>query len=242
MRVSFTFNNVKKPNIYLLNTESRPLWSTLRRDSAVIPLRAGAYPGKLNYGTRQLEVPIGIKHEGYVNLQKLKEELASWLIHSEPRPLVFDDESDRTYYAVIDGATNLEEFLKFGKGVLFFTCYDPFKYGTQQIVPLSTAAIHNDGSEPTNLILNITFSQAASEIKISHNATGQYVRVIYNFVAGDRLTIDLTKRKIIINDNLQMATYDWKSRPFQLLAGSNNFTVSPSNVANIQMIFTPRWL
>ena len=43
------------------------------------------------------------------DLQKLKEDLADWLYTEQPAELIFDDELDRAYLALIDGSVDLDE-------------------------------------------------------------------------------------------------------------------------------------
>ncbi|MEQ3562544.1 distal tail protein Dit [Bacillus thuringiensis] len=50
--------------------------------------------------------------------KKVKEDLADWLYTEQPAELVFDDELDRTYLALIDGSVDLDEIVNRGKGLL----------------------------------------------------------------------------------------------------------------------------
>ena len=54
---------------------------------------------------RRIDVPIVIKaKKDIADLQKVKEDLAAWLVTKQPSELIFDDELDRTYLALIDGS------------------------------------------------------------------------------------------------------------------------------------------
>jgi predicted phage tail component-like protein len=80
------------------------------------------------------------------------------------------------------------------------------------------------------------------DITITQQETGKFVKIIWDFAAGDVLEIDLKKRKVSINGVLQMTAYDWRSTPYMLLPGANTLTVVPAEVATTQITFRPRWL
>ena len=64
-------------------------------------------------------------------MQKIKEDLADWLYTEQPAELIFDDELDRTYLALIDGSVDLDEIVNRGRGVVTFVCPMPYKLGKQ---------------------------------------------------------------------------------------------------------------
>jgi predicted phage tail component-like protein len=235
---NFSFNGITKDYLYALEGSNRTPWAPVVRILQEVPNRPGAYlKKKRNVSPRHLPIPVAFKASNKGELQSLKENFASWLIHDEAKPLVFDDEPDRTYYAVVDGSFDLNEFVNLGQGVIPFICPDPYKYGSEKTVNGTT--VTNNGTVETNPIITANFSTSSSEYKIEH-PNGKYVRVIYNFVAGDVLEIDLTKRKVTINENLQMAAYDWRSQPFSLLPGGNSLTATGGATTSIK--FRERWL
>lgn len=240
---NFSFNGITKNYITVLRGSNRPAWAPIARVYREIPGGTGVYLNKKRKTQhRPLPIPVYFKAENIADLQKIKEEVAAWLIHDEPKPLIFDDEPDRTYYAVVDGGFDIDEFVRIGSGVIPFVCPDPYKYGAEKTLTIGTSAIVNKGPTETNPIITITFSKAASEFKITHNETGKWVRVIYNFIFGDRVVIDLEKRKITVNNTLKMTSYDWKSQPFKLLPGANTFSFSSSNVSTATIKYRERWL
>ncbi|WP_179864255.1 distal tail protein Dit, partial [Bacillus cereus] len=66
--------------------------------------------------------------------------------------LIFDDELDRTYLALIDGSIDLEELVNRGKGVITFVCPMPYKLGPTKTVEFQAnerglaANVQNEGS------------------------------------------------------------------------------------------------
>jgi predicted phage tail component-like protein len=160
---SFTFNGIKKDYIQALRGSNRPAWAPIERQYIEILSRAGAYPLGKKTRPRPLPVPVLIKAKDIADLQKLKEDLAAWLITDEPKELIFDDEPDRVYYAEVDGEFNPEEIIKYGQGVINFICPDPYKYGVEHtiIIPSGTNIfdIENTGTAEAEPKLKITVNQ-----------------------------------------------------------------------------------
>lgn len=134
---SFTFNGVKKDFIFILMGFNRPSWAPIERELLRVPSKAGGYLARTNVQERVIEVPVILKVGNQADLQKRKEELADWLITDEPKELIFDDEPDRTYMAVVNGEAELDELLWRGKGKLTFICPMPYKLGATQEHTLS---------------------------------------------------------------------------------------------------------
>ena len=96
------------------------------------------------------------------DLQKVKEDLADWLYTEQPAELIFDDELDRTYLALIDGSVDLDELVNRGKGVITFVCPMPYKLGKQNTHSFSqngstevTASFVNQGNIEAPAIIEI---------------------------------------------------------------------------------------
>ncbi|WP_342515616.1 distal tail protein Dit [Sutcliffiella sp. FSL R7-0096] len=129
--MSFYFDNITKTYIRALLGVERPAWAPIEHEIIEVPGSAGGITVEKKRKVRILYVPVEIRGNNTLNLQKVKEDLAKWLIKDDPRNLVFPDEPDRVYYAEITGELNLDEIVEKGKGLLTFLCTNPFKYGPQ---------------------------------------------------------------------------------------------------------------
>ncbi|MGG0253203.1 distal tail protein Dit [Bacillus toyonensis] len=183
---SFTFNKIRKGFIRIAKGWKRPTWAPLKRNFLNVP----GYPGArlLNTQTemRVLSIPVGIIVPDGSNLEKLKEEIASWLITDQPTELIFDVEPNRTYLAIVDDSFDPEEFVTLGIGMLKFICPMPYKLG-----PIRNAKAK---LEPNNMIkmdaLNegSVFSEPKFKIQVENPSTfidiinkngGQHFRIGY---------------------------------------------------------------
>src|SRR5690625_7184800 len=93
-------------------------WLPVQRNLITINGMTGAQLSKTDTQFRVISVHILIMAESFSDLQKIKEDLAEWLIHDEPKELIFKDEPDRSYYAVVDGELDLDELVRWGDGVI----------------------------------------------------------------------------------------------------------------------------
>lgn len=171
-------------------------------------------------------------------LRQTLEELSSILATDGIAELVFWDEPERVYLATYNGASEKGEWEGYHLAELNFICPDPDKFGSELE---AGTTVTNNGSGEASPIIIASFTAAASEYKIAHS-NGKFVRVIYNFIAGDLLEIDLTRRKVKINSIVNMIAYDWRSQPFTLLPGNNVLTVTPDAVATTTIKYRPRWV
>lgn len=130
---NLSFGGVTKPYITAVKKE-RPVFAPVKRNLLYIPGMPGAHLESTDTEVRIQPVTVWVDSEGYPSLQKLKEDMAAWLIHEKEKELIFEDEADRTYYAAVDGSLDLEELVTAGVGTITFICPDPYKYGEEQTV------------------------------------------------------------------------------------------------------------
>src|SRR5690606_15445792 len=129
----------------------------------------GALLSYTDVQVRVITVPVLVKAENISDLQKVKEDMANWLIHDEPKELVFKDEPDRVYYALVDGELELDEIFSTGRGEITFICPDPFKYGSEKVYQTDqdTFIIENEGTAPAKPIFELTAKEPVTFAMIS---------------------------------------------------------------------------
>ena len=128
MLLSFTFNGTKKKYIIAEMGKRRSAFAPITRNLLKIPNMPGAYLQNSETDIRTISQPIIINGKDRFEVRKLEEDLASWLITKEPKELIFDDEPDRVYYALVQGDVPIEDIVRFGRGEISFICLDPYKY------------------------------------------------------------------------------------------------------------------
>lgn len=166
---SFSFNGIKKPYLKIEKGRRRSIFAPIKRNLVYVPGMAGAYLSDTDTDVRVIEQPIYIKSKTKPELRKLEEDLASWLITEEPAPLIFEDEPDRTYYAVVDGSLDIEEVVRNGKGIITFLCPDPYKYGQEKEVTFeSSASFDVEGTVETEPVIEVTLNGDTEYVAVSN--------------------------------------------------------------------------
>lgn len=176
--MGFTFNGERRDYITVLQGRRRPAWAPRTLNWIDVPGMAGAHLESVDVSTRPYDVPIRIKANSNEDLQKLKEDLAEWLLHDELKELIFDDEPDRTYFAIVDGTLDLEEIVRVGKGVITFVC-DPYKYGPEKeaVFPSDTVSLNYEGTAPGDPIFEMEATQPVTFAMIQNQETNEYMMI-----------------------------------------------------------------
>ncbi|KZD27478.1 distal tail protein Dit [Bacillus cereus] len=196
-KLSFTFNNIRKDYIQMLVGRKRPSWAPVKRRLVRVPHRAGALLLNTETEERRIDVPLVIKaKKDMADLQKLKEDLADWLYTEQPAELIFDDELDRTYLALIDGSVDLDEIVNRGKGVITFVCPMPYKLGkikthkfTQEWSTETTSYFTNKGSVEAPALIEMTLKKPSTFLDVWF---GEYPHNRDYFRIGYPLTVEET--------------------------------------------------
>ncbi|ARJ21166.1 phage tail protein [Bacillus mycoides] len=197
VKLSFTFNNIRKDYIQMLVGRKRPSWAPIKRNLVRVPHRPGAFFIHTETEERRIDVPLVIKaKKDMADLQKIKEDLANWLYTEQPAELVFDDELDRTYLAFIDGSIDLDEMVNRGKGVITFVCPMPYKLGktnthtfTQNWSTEITSYFTNKGSVEAPALIEMTAKKPSTFLDVWF---GEYPHNRDYFRIGYPLTVEET--------------------------------------------------
>lgn len=195
---SFSFNGIKKDYVYMLRGRRRPAWAPRTVNWLNVPGMPGAHLESVETSLRPYDVPIGIKADNIGDLQKIKEDLADWLLHDEMKELIFEDEPDRTYFAIVDGTLDLEELVRVGKGVITFICA-PYKYGPEfeATFPSDVVNLNYNGSAPGDPIFELGVLQPVT-FSMIQNQNDEYMMIGKPVDVED---VPYTRLETVLNDN-----------------------------------------
>jgi predicted phage tail component-like protein len=142
--------------------------------------RAGSYFHKRRTPERTITVAFTMLGKNFTDLRAKVERLNEILYEPEkPAPMIFSDESDKTYYGIIDNASpGWGEIIYHGQGALTFLCPDPHKYGPEQTVTLqSGVSISNNGNTPLYPKLRATYDADATFFAATRTTPEQQERL-----------------------------------------------------------------
>lgn len=163
------FNGERKEYLSVLRGRQRPVFPEINRKTISVMGMPGAHLSGTDIYPRQITVPVLVESSSISDLQKLKEDMASWLFTKGPKELIFEDEEDRTYFAIVDESLNLEELVRWGEGVIKFICLDPYKYGPEKDLtfPADTVVVKNKGTAEADPIFQMTATKKTTFAMIS---------------------------------------------------------------------------
>jgi len=142
MAFSFIYGGVRSEfkNI-IVNDVRRSVLPPISARTIDVPDRDGIYFFKTDFNQRIIEVDITLVE---TSKERLRSNIENISIYLDPRngtqSLVFDDETDRTYFAVLSNDTDFSQLRSWGKTTLVFLVPDGFSYSSLPIIQNINAA------------------------------------------------------------------------------------------------------
>ena len=204
----FSFNGKRNPNVIPLQGKKRPTWAPLDRMFLEVPHYPGGRLLRTQTKMRKILVPIALLYDSAEEAEKLKEEIADWLVTDQPCELIFDDEKDRTFLAVVDETLDLDQLVDLGEGTLTFICPMPYKLGKEQTVDFKkdvsglVANVQNKGTVESEPKFTIHVENPSTFIDISRKKEEetQHFRMGYPVTVEER-TVE--KEQLVMHDEMK---------------------------------------
>ena len=207
-----------------------------------VPGRQGSILFPRELADRRIELDCAFVGSSMADIRTKARDIAAWLNVTDRANLSFDDETGKTYRGKLASAVDFDHIGKMGRFSLSFVC-EPLAYGSEVTTNFTgdSATVANSGNYPTPAIIEATFTDAASEFKVTLGT--KYVRVAHIFAATDTLKIDTGTGAVLINGNRAMDKLDWQNSIFfDLAVGANTLNITPSGICTATVKYTPRWL
>lgn len=167
---NFSFNGKRKDYCNYLDYTSA--WGQNRElEITDVKGRPGGVLTSINQKAREIEVTVLVDaYDNTQTLEHLADDFVDWLTTNEPKPLIFDREPDKIYYAMLDSQIDKEYFVTFGRATVKFTCPDPYKYavkGTKNTAISDQDTLVNSGTADTPIIVTATALKNSSYFMIT---------------------------------------------------------------------------
>lgn len=241
--MSFIFNGISSDSFGIkVKDTKRPMLPDQNDNYLQIPGRHGSYLFNRELSDRIIEIDCALTVDTIESLRGKLRQIAAWLYVDERKPLSFADEPDKYYLAKLDGVIDVDQIITIGQFTLQFRC-EPLAYSEEEEVFFEgdTVVITNPGTFDALPVFEATFTATASEWKASLGT--KYVRIVYDFQVGDKLTVNCDTGTVLINEGRALDKLDWQnSEFFALPPGQNTLTITPSGVCTASVTFIPRWL
>ncbi|MBF0714489.1 phage tail family protein [Gemella sp. GH3] len=119
--------------------------------------------------------------------------LNNFLHFKEECSLIFSDEPNYYFKAIVTNVSDLEEVSNSMVGTITFTCYDPWKYSTSENINKTSTGSINVDFIPLELV-NVDFVPELITVKVKDNVSKV---IIYNNSLGLKIVINGT---FVVND------------------------------------------
>jgi predicted phage tail component-like protein len=183
----FTFNNDRKDYVMTIG-KRRTYWAPIKRQLTTVPNRPGALLSGTDTDVRVIEVDVEVSGDSAEELRKHAEDFAAWLITDEAKELVFDDELDRVYNAVIEGTFSADEIVSHGYGTITFICPDPYKYSEEKAVEFANVGTFMvNGSLESDPVIRCEIKADTTYVAVSD---GERINLIGNPAKQEEIPYD----------------------------------------------------
>ncbi|MBP3038060.1 phage tail family protein [Bacillaceae bacterium Marseille-Q3522] len=169
MLLSFSFNGIKKTYMRMEPGRRKSVFSPVRRNLLRLPGMVGAYLDGTDTDVLVIQQPISIEGKDKLDLRKVEEDLAAWLVTEQEAPLIFDDEPGRVYYAVIDGSFEPEQIVNFGRGTINFICPKSRKFALNETVATfaNAGTFEVGGTAKTEPVIDVHIKSDTTFVAVS---------------------------------------------------------------------------
>ena len=232
------FNGEDFQDIFIIASKGRDILPAVTNVTQESPGMIGNHFTRDNIGPREISVEVTIEADTREELREKILTASKMLYTAEPKPLKFKDEG-LTYYAKLDGPTDLNEILNMGEGTINFICPNPYKHGESHTEGIGET-FDNEGTY-TPFVLYFELTEATESLEIELNGD-KVMELIDNFESGDLIEIDTDKRTVTKNgeNNKVALTID---SDFKLLKpGENEIAINPADYTGGEITYIRRWL
>lgn len=184
----------------------RPLLAERENYSIDINSMNGSVYTGHKYKSKTIEVDFAIVCKTSSQYFEFVRTLGDMLDTETPTKLVIGDEPDKYYYAVLDGATELDQLMSTGLGTIRFLCHNPLAYSDSHKIfeadSDGVVTVENNGSAKTQPLINIEFSKDAHFVQVV-NYTSDAILI------GNRVDVDKTSTKpstVVLNEPCETTT------------------------------------
>lgn len=206
--LSFTYDGVscEEMGVVMFNPRNGLYQETFLPTRKILETKVNGRPKPYFNGieSEPLSFPLSIYIEGWKERNNLRD-IARWLYKPYYKPLIFESNPERVFYAIIEGNSELlHNGCKDGYITLNVRCDSPFTYSLPKIynvnvIGTSDVTLHNNGDIIIRPKLKIT-QYGVNDIKIKNNANGQEF-ILKNTVIGEVIEVDCANE--VLNSSLE---------------------------------------
>ncbi|MEH7507301.1 distal tail protein Dit [Priestia megaterium] len=196
-----SFGGVPTPSFLHIEKVNLPPLANSIVTTKDIPMKSGKLMVDQKFDSRSIPIEIAIVSPSTQEYFETQSKLAEWLFYKTPQPIIFSERPNITYYAILEGGTDLDRIARVGKGTVNLVCHDPHGYGTTNKVAIDltkdSTPLINMGNMETSPILDFTMNKNVTDFFIA--TPNQALYFGEPFDPADKTPVDLSP--IVMNDD-----------------------------------------
>lgn len=243
MSNGFTFGGVHSDAFSLLvNKKNVPITPPIENRLQEISGFDGAWDYGISYSPREIDIDCTILADSKEDLKNKIRKLAGLLNpRLGSRPLIFDDEPDKQYFARLSNQIPLEQLGAFGTFTLQFVCPDPFTYAVnlRTATFATTINITHNGTHVARPKLTVTHGGGTATITRSHT-DGSKETITFTADSPSGVYVIDCKEFTITKDG--EGAYNYVTGDFFTFKEGQNTLTNSSKITQTQVEFYDTWL
>jgi predicted phage tail component-like protein len=243
MSNGFTFGGVHSDAFSLLvNKKNVPITPPIENRLQEISGFDGAWDYGISYSPREIDIDCTILADSKEDLKNKIRKLAGLLNpRLGSRPLIFDDEPDKQYFARLSNQIPLDQLGAFGTFTLQFVCPDPFTYAVnlKTATFTTTISITHNGTHVARPNLTVTHGGGTATITRSHT-DGSKETITFTADSPSGVYVIDCKEFTITKDGV--GAYNYVTGDFFTFKEGQNTLTNSSKITQTQVEFYDTWL
>lgn len=236
MKHEITFNNRRLNDFFIIKDVKNSILPPVNNYSIRLASSPGEYFVRTEFAPRVITVSVEVIANSKAQMNNIVRRAAGVLYSKEPRFLAID--GGRTYKAILDGSTDMENIGYDRQLELTFIAHDPISYGALRHLSVGSGTIiNNSGTHESKGIITFTATGGTARIKLNKGNYYDFIE-IDNLSYGKYVTVNCAREESTIGNSEVYIdpTGDYFAFP------PGNFSMSISGATNVKVKFYERWL
>lgn len=244
----FSLGGVSSSSLGLMLIDKEiPFMPEIEEQSEEMPGVDGGYDFGIRYKPKIIPVKVRLIETGskYIYNKRLRDLASKLNPRLGAKPLIFDDERDKQYYARLSETFSPTRLGLISKEfTLSFICYDPFTYSVEEkdLTGATQITAVNEGSHIAKPIIYITKTAGAAKIRNTRpDETTEEIDFKSTSPAGEYV-LDCKEQTTLLADGSGAYQYIEDEKYFSFQEGSNVVQKVSGSITNIRIVYRDTWL
>lgn len=179
-----------------------PVYPEVEPITADVPQKAGSHLYGRKLAARDVTMQLAVRADSRdpLAISQAWREKSPLIFKDEPRPLYLDDEMFINAMAI--GSSGMERARDRGIVTVTFRAFDPYFYGPEHTIDLSTSPAVFRVVSQTTVWPTVTVTGASGDLQVRNRTTGDQV-VVPDVAPGATIRVDMENAKVYANGNFK---------------------------------------